>query len=1835
MGSLVASPAAVFLLGLSQQHATGALSVAGRTLFVRSGRCVEVTPTETDEPIVDFLRRSGQIDHNSLLAAQSEADEHGKVRDPASTNDLIERAGGLSKLSREARVSLRRALFLDRLVRALREMGERSLAALDPSGTTPRVPPDARGYDLLPMVLDALARVATTDDAGVVGAAPQARLQWLLGPFVAQARTWAGLQNVTGEPTVATVLKTAPAAAPKIAAIVRAGIARLQEPAEASERESGRTGTLPPPAPRLNMAPRAISSLPPEPSTRPPRGRLEPGRAGAAAEPIDPERPPPLPPVDPGLADPLRELELEIERLERDGAPGRDRAQRWIQLADLWERRLFSVAEATRALREAAAADPRAPQLLERTARSCVALGEHELALAYADAAAQVADDPVGRRQALSLAAQIALRGGKPDNGLERLKALCSEPPGRGRDSEASEASHERLYLLLEPTDPVAAASVAARHAAHCPDARRAALFYRLALAHRTEAPLLSENHAQVLRRTQRPGAAIATLGWAANEQSDPVQAARLLKGAAVVAAEANRTEAGLSLLNRAYDLQPEDPELQDRLAGILNRTGQDEALSVLRLDLVHHPGPVTSSTRLEQAAIAAEELTGEGEFARLLRRSLEDPGEVDFHKLANSLNRRANETHDPQEQAILYRRLAGLRHAAGDLRGTASAALRCLALAPQDTLAIARLLRAAGRLQSSTPLLEALRYATRTATDEQARGALLTRTAWHLRRSGRTLEALDQAEAALVCDPDNGEAAYLLAACIEALPEARRRTVLATCLAALPDDVVLLRAHARALVREHLSASRPDMEATRKHLDAWRRLLPRDPEPHHLLLQLASREEDARSIRMAAEGALDNLLRPERVQDVRAAANRLAELGELAPATRLLLRVGRTTVTRDPAVADQALEYARLTADNELVTRSLEWRANLLEGDSHARALSAIATHHQREGDALSELRARIRQLLAAGPGSDAARRLLHLLVGFSDLPRLLALLTLDLQMAPSAEARNTLRAQMAQAALALSSDGAECDRQLDAWVAADPTDRGALRALLAFVLGMHGDDHHAGVAMGLSVAARAPESAGARLRLWLAQTAELRYSDPDLALAICARGAPDHPLCGELLLMVERLTMERGDMHTAMGVYDAMVERAAGNHGRRALLYRAGRWLEQAGHTTEALARFAAALALSPSPGVVLNAMARAAIASDDVGPVVDAYLQVAKDSTQPDAKRHWWKEALELCQAHELGARREFVALHGLSQLEPSSELDRSMCDCLPRLFTEDEEIGRQAVSGLEQAWNQRLAGSPDPETQVQLLLCLSELPRACGGDEQPALAHLDRALAIVDKAGLTDDLHADVLCARAVVLRSLKRPQEALAAVRSAQTIAPAHRYARELLEELSSYSQAGAGPAKTPDPTPATPPPSTPGLASDQPDTLDIPQAVAGSRRTASFARPDEALLARASLSPRPPINEAQTTTGRTTPGVQAPDDAKQEGDLRAAAERGDSEALTGLARFLETKPDALPEAHHCYARLVRNEPFRTDALRGLHRTALGLDAGAIAQVTAQLLAAFDADLDPPSVHPIDPSQWNQGELRTLLEGPIDGDLWHLLAMTFDATRSLSGLHKELASYGIAERDAVTELDDGPLAQALACAKRVLGFANTAMYVRQSDEPGLSVAARTPPTIIATTALATAPGLQAHIAKALVAAQPEHVLLNGLAPDEAATLLEGLKAAFGPAEQFAGRSRGAKLAASVLWDGIPKRSHAWAQATVADNLGVLNYDHLHAASGVAQMLAALFATASPTEALATVVDPAQLSDEMRFQQVCKEHPVACEVIRLVLSDEYLSALTQSL
>ena len=590
-GDLSPSPLARALLELSERGADGTIEIGGRTIVFRRGSVVNLLGTPEDEPFAEFLFSSGRIDAKTLAAFRAT-----KTKDRDDVAALNLPAGEI--------VRARRAVWLDRLVRAL-DVAQPEGFALVPDNaklTTSTSEP------LPELVLDALERRAGERDAGEVGERASERVYWVDGPHSALGKAWCRLDPPPDRTPVYECLRRAPAAAARIAALVRAGLVTLR----------GETVPSPvPPPPTVESVP-AAAARPSMPRFRDTlRPGIEPPVPHALALKIDvsaatietedfaaltPDLPA-LPDVRAALEDPLDALEREIAALERDGAPGEARAKSWTQLARLWLRHHGSIDEAARCHREAVAADSASFASEREAATLCAAMGRLDLARAYARAAVRYAPDATSAARAWLAVARLEERG----SDLDRARAALIEA---SIAAPTLAASWQRL----------------ARHEARRGHTREAAaIWLRGAYAVLDERPLLARAFAEhafegagdpdalsiiarALVAEGRPLAAFAMLRQAAPASFPSGTVQRLRVEAAEIAEREGRLDLAFESIRDAFDLDPEVDALHEPVAayaGVAGLPALEEG--VLLESMARHAGRDTQAEWLARAADAFE----------------------------------------------------------------------------------------------------------------------------------------------------------------------------------------------------------------------------------------------------------------------------------------------------------------------------------------------------------------------------------------------------------------------------------------------------------------------------------------------------------------------------------------------------------------------------------------------------------------------------------------------------------------------------------------------------------------------------------------------------------------------------------------------------------------------------------------------------------------------------------------------------------------------------------------------------------------------------------------------------------------------------------------------------------------------------------------------------------------------------------------------------------------------------------------------------------------------------------------------------------------------------
>ncbi|HEX7479886.1 MAG TPA: hypothetical protein VF331_18940 [Polyangiales bacterium] len=1838
------SPVASFLLALAERRQSGGVTVGDRRLRLQAGEVCDMAAAPGDPDFPEFLIASGRVAQERLNAARA---QHGSTE--LSGDDWVTR--GL--LTQNEWKNLRRALWLDRFVRALRLAAERG----DPPPTLePERTSDAGGGNvpLLRFTLDALTRLAVDGDATAVGVRLNHRLQWVDGPLTEEAKRWAALGETSDRPVVSAILARFPACAPQLAALLRTGLLRLQAPGTPGARAPSRTGTLPPPAPRLSVVPES----PPAPLTlqthrppllpRAPRVRLDPGADGIPIESI--------PQVDLGgaqttpvpLHDPLRELELRIAALEARQAPGPERARAFVELSRLWHSRIGSLEEAARALREAASADPSDPQVLQDAALHCSYLGQTELAIAYARGAIAASAISVERAAAYRLLADIHRACDDIDGCVEALSEAAAEDPSRPE-------AHELLSHLLSERDNLPVAVAHARLAAlgwveH--DKPRAAVLYGLAYAWNPADALLADEYAALQVELGYTEAAIAVLAETARNLEQPELRKRVRLGAAQRAEAAGRKDLSAELLTELFDDEPSFDLIYAPLDEDLGQTGQqaDELamLETIATSCPHDQAPVwlarageialgLPGERTTALALLARALNANPTLARPMELLLRAGGtRPEIQELASGdeariaqLQAQLREPLDEADELAVHAQLGALYARRPDPRAVATAALRALTIDPKHATSLSRLWRAAAALRDPALTREALALRARAKEGGRQQARALVALARHLENLGDFDAAVASADAALASDATAADAAIVL------LRHAHRME---------PSRAVARLTHARTLLGELpalLSAIAEAARAAADHdtqlsvLHAWCERLPYFPEARLSALDFHLTQSDPAPILAEAEALLRDAGGPLIVSRAKEAVSRLHELSAHADAARLAQRVMDELGRADAQYADEAVELARAADDPALLATALERAASTVDGAARLSRLLLLAEHHAQRGDRVGQLRALLRALAVDATCMQALEGLATLFAQSGDENRLLTVLSLSLQAQTDPAQRRQRLLDLASAAAHVGNDLPRALAYLKTLMLESAEDREGLLTSLGALFAL-GEPRWA-IEQARVLARELPDEAGGSVYLWTARKAEVDLQDPALALELASEGARQFPAVGELLLMVERLTLPTADRTAALAVYDALIAAAIGPHGQRALHYRAGRWLERSGVPDEALAHYAQAFSLAKGAGVAFKAIERVARETGRLGPLVDAQEALAVTLRDQEAQFAMLCEAARTA-LHELDdPARGFALLMKADELARVGELDEQLVDAATRLGSRDAGARERALTELATTWEQRAEKAWDAEAKTQLLLHTARMHLLQRNDPAGAIRALSSALTPAVAESLPVELRAATLTTMAEALLAAGREHEAATALQSALEAVPEHPEALAVRSRLKGRPSA-AKPLE----------PSAPAVAKPNP-----PPSAAEPPAPGPAASPATSTASRIAIEPTEIRDEKPANLGvvstrvrRSEPPLRmlpsAPEAAATAPELqvRQAPDAGDPRALEDLLSVVGADPQRQAEAHSLLGQLVRADPSRTESLRQLHAGAVAQGALAEAAVTAEILALFDPSIAATQHAPFHAGLFREGELSELVEAGARGPaVRRLLALLWENARALPRFRRTLDSYDVSPRQRVSPNTDGPVAMAYARAARLLAQTDTPLYLKPKASPALTVVPTHPPAVIARADLSELPALTYRVAQCLVWAQADNALLCVLPEQEGRDLIAALLGAFGPAGSVEKLDRAGKELASALWHTVPMRTQAQMRELIAAHWIELDYDALRHRAGLSAHRAGLFVLANATQALEalTALEPSlrgvEIHSETGFQEACALSEAFSETIRSALSEPYLSLVAQ--
>lgn len=1881
------SPTARLLLELAARRASCEVPFGERTVVLFDGAVVDIRGKPDDVSLTQFLVAAGRIDEREREQVERRVRELGVSLEQALSE--------LESLEPEALFDTRRALLLDRLVRAIaaHETEEQSSGLRAPETAPLSAATHGPAFDATALVLDALARRAAFGAAEVVGSLRRARFVWVEAPEQKRASVWAELGDIPHAMSVATLFPRHPAAPSRIAALVRAGVARLDagsSSAAPTARHSVIPSSKPPPT-------RIITGPPPEP------------------EPIEPARPVTgplgivpvaswLPAATSALADPLLPLEARVKEREAAGAPAPERATAWLALADGWRLHQHSTAEATRAAREAAAASPSDPRALASAATLTAATGAPDLAYAYALAWSNCAPTAEERARALFRAADYARRANLPSEMLEALR--------RGVDNAPDDpVQRELLARCLSRRGEFQPAVEHARKVAELvraaePERARSILAWAAQIA---PTNLRTWNDlAKTLVRTGRSKVGIAVLAHAARMQTDSAVRERLRLSAVAFAELAASPDSASELLLEAVDT---GSALVEPLVAQLHASGAWVELAIVAEQLAMRVRGSERAVLLMHAAEAREKIPhGQDAGLELLSEALcADP---ESNSVFNALVTRVNELGRPQvlvdalERAVRAQDRAGAGSKspdAAEAQRRAGALLLRLRELPSEASTAPLAQFTAERLAAleGSPLGE---DTLRTLAGHRERFELVAhklelelraadpadRTQHALRLAAlcrqdppRRTTARKLYEKVLEREPGQADALRGLETLLrlegdehglDALAERRSRTqniasahlslayrehragrldgALAACAAALACAGTERELEREARVLQwRLAQALGDQSQLERALRGLTNAASTPRERATMLLRLV-RVQRAAGAREEAVASAEAALECEPTS-AEAALVLLDEVPKLATAPKIeVLRAMRQVLGDTPELLRQLARACFAAADPQGQREALEALLALAPDDGFAaRALVALRTTGRDAG----ALRDAIKSALEPRRFGNQT-----LAVVQQGLTRLAALSGLDagVELVLAAveqlgEQARPLLAWAGEHALELknlSLRGAVLEQLV---AHASGVDRPlALRQLAA--LRREQGSAWASARAELRLLALRPDDTSAleRLATLYAETGEAQRLDAALDL-LCERAGSDEERRMRLLDRAACAAQFAHDTDAAAG----FVERAFGSGDSELSLPVLQRGLGLLlSHVPERA--FALLLSLAPragagrsrelleealvlaerymnKPALALSAASQGALRHPTYEPFVEALDRLACAAGQVDLLVATLEEAAERCDVME----RQATLLLRAAQLS-EDQLDDGVraCVLLDRAYraTPTDAIEERVLAGAGRLFARDVRAGKFAYDRMRDTLHV----RAKFG--QPVA----RARALMTLARLSLDVYLnreDALryadAVEGALAVDLPEEERALALAelevlraqleRSSDVVRPVSRAPLTSKKTLSPDQDASF--AGLPNNAPTFRPSS--GALSQSPPVVLVP-AIRTVVPSADTLPPS---IAVAPIELRGHNAVASLSLEHARP-VQRAEGPRDRAALIAAVASGESAALTPFGELL------VREAEHgaaiCRELLdrVRDQTFSVCALRGLRLSSAATNAHALWRTSSQALAFIEPPLRPPGTQRRRDARGPRAEAGLHKARDTDqtealtllGQLVEAAAPLFRRTLTgLAGIGKELES-----------LRDAPYAPLLGELAQLFELKHDAYLARSGEDRVTVVSAQPASLVVGDRTPPDASSLRFRFARAFEYARPENVLLVTQSQSHLEALLSAVSAAFAPADRTPAKvSREAATLAAELWRTMPSKAQKALASQLAALSAPLAYEPLLAAVRLRGLRVALFATRELDVALAQLGrdgDPegsAVERSEGAFNRALADQPLARALMAYAFNDAYLAAASE--
>lgn len=661
-------------------------------------------------------------------------------------------------------------------------------------------------------------------------------------------------------------------------------------------------------------------------------------------------------------------------------------------------------------------------------------------------------------------------------------------------------------------------------------------------------------------------------------------------------------------------------------------------------------------------------------------------------------------------EKIRLLAKLAATHARRGEYRSVAETCFQLLLQSPQHAEAIARLNRAAVQLRDPVVSRQAIAARVRIANTSRQSGRALAHLAKLFEATDELNAAVASADAALIADPSAADAALLLLRHAYRLPPERTTVILEMVRSVLGDSQPLLATLARAALAVN------NRTVYTRSLEAWHHLMPLHAEPIRQLLALGIQGENAHAIARIAEKALvRDVINPSTASTVRAAISRIDALGMPALAAQLALksldRLGDETLLK-PAV-----DLATRSNEPKLLTLALERTVASQDGEARVMTLRKLAEHHRKKSDLFAELRAHLR-LLAVIPGDlETLDRLKRIYLDIGDSEQALSVMALQVDATDPVEKKLQMLMELAAATAQLTADRNRVEEYV-AILILDyvPEPPWVLKALgILFTL----DDDLWAIDRSLKIALKAPEELGGTMCEWIAATAQESLNNPALALQITVASLDVFPRRERLLRTMEELALGFGNQSVAKQVFDKLINAAMGPHGRRAMAFRSGRWLERAGHPDQAFEQYMRSFEIAPSAGAAFKALRRLSHKLGSLEPLLGIYESLAATTPNLAIKRKHLYSAGKLCLDELHKPKRGFDLLLQAWMIRNDEEIQSQLCRAARMIKSRDHAAAKKAWATLKEqkvvSSDEIVETSDDDESFAQshsLPLCASD-------------------------------------------------------------------------------------------------------------------------------------------------------------------------------------------------------------------------------------------------------------------------------------------------------------------------------------------------------------------------------------------------------------------------------------------------------------------------------------------------------------------------------------------